>query len=180
MSERAYSFFGIVGPIVAYTSIGVSIALSPWFRWERNALSDLGHAVKSGVAPVYNLGLLLAGVLMAVYAVTAFRKYARYTSICLAASAFLLQLVATFDEVYGLIHQTVSVLFFVSIGITSIVYAAEKKSRLAVIAFMIGLGSWALYGMRFYNAGIAVPEAISSVAVVSWVVASAVKTYLDK
>jgi hypothetical membrane protein len=47
MNERICALFGMIGPPMAHVSIGVSIALSPWFSWERNALSDLGHAVKS-------------------------------------------------------------------------------------------------------------------------------------
>lgn len=180
MREEAYALFGIFGPLVAYISIGVSIMLSPWFSWERNALSDLGHAVKSGAAPIFNLGLLLAGFLITIYAATVFRKHAKYTSICLVASAFTLQLVATFDEVYRSVHYAVSVLFFISIGITSISYAKEKRSSLAAVSFMIGLGSWILYGARMYSAGIAVPETISSIMVVSWVMYSAVKIYLNK
>jgi hypothetical membrane protein len=46
----------------------------------------------------------------------------------------MLQLLATFDEVYGPLHVIVSILFFVSLGFASIVYAAEAKS-------ILGLGS---------------------------------------
>ncbi len=180
MKERTSALFGVVGPIVAYLSIGVSIAFSPWFSWEVNALSDLGHSVKSEVAPIFNLGLLLSGFLVTVYALIAFRKHAKYTSICLVASALSLQLIATFDEVYGFLHFAVSVLFFVSIGITSIMYAIERKSSLAVISFIIVLGSWALYEMKIYRAGVAVPEIISTLAVASFLIYSALKIYLSK
>ncbi|MCK4483018.1 hypothetical protein KAU55_07295, partial [Candidatus Bathyarchaeota archaeon] len=61
MNEKTYALFGVIGSLLAYFSIGVSIALSPWFSWETNALSDLGHAVNSGVAPIFNFGLLLSG-----------------------------------------------------------------------------------------------------------------------
>jgi len=43
--------------------IAVSIALSPWFNIVKNALSDLGHATRSSVAPLFNLGLSLGGAL---------------------------------------------------------------------------------------------------------------------
>lgn len=180
MNEKIYALFGAVGPLVAYVSIGVSIALSPWFSWERNALSDLGHAVESGVAPIYNLGLLLTGFLLTVYAVTALRRHARCAGCCLVISAFLLQLVAMFDGVYGPVHTFVSSLFFVSLGPASVAYAMERKSPLAVVAFIIGLFSWVFYWAGIYTAGVAVPETISSVAVVSWIVSSALKIYLSK
>ncbi len=180
MKERVYALFGVVGPLVAYVFIGASILLSPWFSWERNALSDLGHAVKSPVAPIFNLGLLLAGFLTILYAVMSFKKHAKYTSINLVVSSILLQLVATFDEVYVFLHGTVSVLFFISISITSLVYAYERKSSLAAIAFIISLSSWILYALKIYAVGIAVPETISSVAVVSLFVYTAIKIYLGK
>ena len=180
MNEKNYALFGVVGPLVAYVSIGVSIAFSPWFNWEKDALSDLGHAVKSEVAPIYNFGLLLTGFLIMIYAVKVLRDYARWTSYSMIISAFVLQLVAAFDEIYGLLHYVVSFLFFVLLGSTSIVYAVERKSSLAVIAFIIGLLSWVFYWARIYSAGVAVPEAISSVAVLSWIISSALKIYVSK
>jgi len=180
MNEKIYALFGVVGPLVAYVSIGVSIAFSSWFSWERNALSDLGHAVMSGVAPIFNFGLLLTGFLVMIYAVTVLRGYARWTSYGLVISAFMLQLVAAFDETYGPLHSGVSFLFFVSLGSMTIIYAVERKSSLAVMAFIIGLFSWVFYWAGIYSAGEAVPEIISSVAVLLWVISSALKLYISK
>ena len=175
MNKRVYALLGIVGPLIAYISIGVSIALSPWFSWEKSALSDLGHAVKSQAAPIFNLGLLLAGFLIMVYAVTVFKRHAKYTSIFLVMSALSLQLVATFDEVYGFLHVVVSVMLFLSIGAASLTYAIERKSYLAGATFMIGLISWVLFGMKTYSLGVAVPETISTVMAVSWMIYSAIR-----
>jgi len=177
LQEKIYASFGIVGPIIVYLSIGVSIMFSPWFSWERNALSDLGHVVKSEVAPIFNLGLLLGGLLLIVYVVTVFREHAKYTSVCLVASSFLLQLIATFDEAYGFIHGMVSVLFFVSIWIASLVNTVEKRSLKALIAFIVSFGIWVLYAMRVYSAGIAVPEIISFTAVAALLMLSAIRIY---
>jgi len=129
---------------------------------------------------LYNFGLLLTGFLLMIYAVTVLRRYARWTSYSLVISAFILQLVAAFDEVYGLPHSVVSFLFFVSLGPSSIIYAMERKSSLAVIAFIIGLLSWVFYWARIYSAGVAVPETISSVAVLLWIISSALKIYTSK
>jgi len=180
MKGRRCALFGVAGPLLAYVFIAISIGLSPWFRWERNALSDLGHAVRSSVAPLYNFGLLLGGLLLAIYAVTTFRSHARWTSYSLVLSAFSLQLVAVFDEVYGFFHFAVSVLFFASLAPASILYFVEKKSRLALTSLAIGLASWILYWMKVYRAGVAVPETISSVAATAWVVYSALKIYIEK
>ena len=175
--EKVYALFGLFGLLTVYLSIGISILFSPWFSWQRNALSDLGHAVKSGVAPIFNLGLLVGGILIIIYVLMVFREHARYTSICLVVSALLLQLIATFDEVYGFLHGVVSVLFFVSIWVTSIVNAIEKKSLEALLAFIISLGIWVLYGLKVYSAGIAVPEIVSFTAVAALLMLSIIKIF---
>ena len=175
MNKRVYALLGIIGPLIAYVSIGASIALSPGFSWEKSALSDLGHAVKSQAAPIFNLGLLLAGFLIMVYAITVFKRHAKYTSIFLGMSALSLQLVATFDEVYVFLHVVVSVMLFLSIGAASLTYAIERKSYLAAATFMIGLISWVLFGMKTYSLGVAVPETISTVMAVSWMIYSAIR-----
>lgn len=180
MDGRKYAIFGVIGPLATYFFIGVSIALSPWFSWQENALSDLGHAIRSSVAPIFNFGLLLAGFLVAMYSITALRDHAKYTSCCLLVSAFALQLVAVFDEVYGFLHYVVSVLFFVSLVFASILYSAERRSLPALMALVVGLGSWVLYWAGVYNVGVAVPEAVSSVAATSWIASSALKIYFSK
>lgn len=180
MNDKYYALLAITGLLIAYAFIGVSIALAPWFSWYDNALSDLGNSVQSKVASIFNFGLLLASFFVIVNTVMVFRKYVQYTSICLTTSAFLLQLVATFNEVYGFLHYTVSIMFFISIGITSIVYAAEKKSYLSVIIFVMGLSSWILYWMRIYSSGVAIPEIISSIAVSSLLILLNFRIILSK
>jgi len=179
VDERKYALLGVIGPLIAHVFIWISIILSPWFSWQKDALSDLGHAVWSDVAPIFNFGLLLAGFLIMVYAVTAFRKHAKYTSICLTFSAFLLQMIATFDEVYDFLHHAVSVLFFISLGVTLIVYMMERRAPLTIIVFIIGSSSWILYWARVYSVGVAVPEIISSTAVALWMILSALRIYFE-
>lgn len=180
MNERKYALFGVVGPLVAYFFIGVSIIWSPWFSWWNNALSDLGHSVESDVAPLFNFGLLLTGFFVMVYSITAFRNNARYSSFCLLISALMLQFLATFDEVYGSLHYLMSILFFASLGFASIVYSVERKSVLALAAFVVGFGSWILYWGKIFSAGEAVPETVSSVATTIWIISSAIDTYRCK
>ena len=177
MNDKYWALFGVAGPLVAYFFIGISIASVVWFSWWDNALSDLGHAVHSGSAPYFNFGLLLAGSFIAVFTVTVFWKHAKYTSPFLLMTAFALQLVSVFDEVYGQLHGTVSVIFFFFLILSCLVYAAEKRSILGALSFVIGLGVWILYGGRILQAGIAVPEIISVVAATSWVIISALKIY---
>lgn len=179
MEERVYALFGIFGPLLVYVSIGVSLIISPWFNWETNALSDLGHAITSDAASIFNLGLLLSGFLLMIYAVTAFKKHAKYSSFCLLVSSFLVQLIAAFNETYGTIHFAVAVPHFVMLSITSIVYTVENKSAFAFATFLVVMFSWLLYALDIFNIGIAVPETISKL-VVAWILYSAIKIYFGK
>lgn len=175
LKEKIPHLLGLIGSLIAYIAIGLSIYLSPWFRWESSALSDLGHAQRSGVAPIFNFGLLASGYIITIYSVKSLSKYAKYTSISLTFSALMLQAVATFDEIYGNLHFLVSVLFFVSIGFSCIIYSIEKKSILAALAFTVGLSSWTLYWAGSYKAGVAVPEIISAVAATLCIIQSTLK-----
>jgi hypothetical membrane protein len=177
LNDRNYALFGLLGPLAALLFIGVSILLSPWFSWGNNALSDLGHSVNSDVAPLFNFGLLLSGFFTILYALTSFRKHAKYTSCFLMLTGLALQLVATFNEVYKPLHFQVSVLFFLTICFVSVSYIIEKRSVVTIVALVIGFASWILYWMNVYSAGIAVPETASSMATSIWVVRSALRIY---
>lgn len=177
MIDRKYALLGLIGPLTAFFFIGLSVVLSSWFSWGENALSDLGHSRNSNVAPFFNFGLLLSGFLTILYSITSFRKHTKYSSYFLMLSGLSLQLVATFDEVYRLLHTQVSVLFFATLAFTTVVYSIEKRSVFAFSTFIVGLISWILYGLKIYTAGIAVPETISAVAVAAWVMVIAYKSY---
>jgi hypothetical membrane protein len=180
MNEKVSAQLGVIAPLIGYATIAISILLSPWFRWETNALSDLGHSVRSGVAPIYNGGLLLTGFLLLQYSVGALNRHAKWTSYFLTISALALQLVATFNEVYSLPHFLASVFFFLSLIPASLSYALEKRSLLAASGLALGFVSWFLYWAKMYSAGVAVPEALSTLAVFPWLLSSAVKTYHGK
>jgi len=173
MNERNYALFGLLGPSTAIIFVLIAIIFSPWFSWWNNALSDLGHSVHSEAAAWFNFGLLLSGFFMILYPSMIFRRHAKYTSYFLVVVGVSLQMIATFDEVYGSLHFLVSVLFFAALGFASTSYAVEKKSVIALVALIVGSASWILYGAKIVDIGIAVPEAISSIATFTWIMLSA-------
>lgn len=179
MEERVYALFGVFGPLLVYLSIAASLALSPWFSWETNALSDLGHAVTSDVAWIFNLGLLLAGFFLMIYAMTAFKKHAKYSGFCLLVSAFFVQLLAVINESYGGLHYAVAVPHFLMLSVTSIVYTVEKRSAFALTTFLVVMFSWLLYALNIFSVGIAVPETVSKL-VLLWIMYSALRIYSGK
>ncbi len=146
----------------------LSIAFSPWFRWEANALSDLGHSLKSPVAPLFNVGLVTGGLLMILYSVLyMIRKYP-HTSKLMAASGYFLMLVGTFDEVYGGLHFLVSLFFFLGIAIAAIIYSYEGRKNYPVISTVVIAVSWALQLSGACPCGEAVPEMISILVTLPW------------
>jgi hypothetical membrane protein len=72
------------------------------------------------------------------------------------------------------------VLLFASFGLGSAAYAIEMKSKIASLALIIGLSSWILYEAGAYHAGVAVPEAISSLATGLWITVSAINILQGK
>lgn len=179
MEERAYGLLGVFGPLLVYFTIIISLALSPWFSWETNALSDLGNPNNSEVAPIFNIGLLLAGVFLLIYSLTSFKKHAKFSSYFLFSSTFFVQLLATFDESYGSLHYTAALPHFALLGITSIVYSLEKRSVFALSTFLVVMLSWIIFAVNFFSIGIAIPEAMSKL-VLLWIMYSGIKIYFGK
>ncbi|MCS7102616.1 MAG: DUF998 domain-containing protein [Candidatus Korarchaeum sp.] len=153
---------------VPLASIFVAIYLSPWFRWERNALSDLGHAVKSEVAPIFNLGLVTGGLLFLMFSVLYMHRRYPLTSKLMVLASYFLILIGTFDEIYGPLHFLVSLVFFIALAFAALAYSYEsRKSYPVAITMIIGI-SWALQLSGICECGASVPEMISVLASLVW------------
>ena len=147
---------------IAYSSIAVSIIFSPWFSWSRNALSDLGHCIKSDVAVIFNFGLVMSGLMLALYSTIYLRKETKLTWILLFLTGFMLQLIGVYDEIYGRIHVIVSTLFFILLDLSPLAYSLEKKIKIGVLLFLFYLLIWIAYYVNMLKGGIAIPEFITS------------------
>lgn len=156
------------GAIVPLASIFLAIYLSPWFSWERNALSDLGHSVRSGVAPLFNFGLVTGGLLLLLFSLIYMRTKYPLTAALMAAGSYFLILIGTFDEVYGFLHFIVSLVFFVALAFAALAYSYEARKMYPVaVTFIIGI-SWALQLSGMCNCGASVPEIISVIVSLVW------------
>ncbi len=154
---------GLAPIVVLYSSIGIAVAISPWFNWVNNALSDLGHATKSPAAPVFNFGLLLTGALIIMYSLLYLTSHAKWTAYSFMFMGFSMQLVGAFNETFGLIHFYVSILLFVSLLECALVYFAEKRCYLALITPFAAI-FWVMYFQDIFFQGAALPELLSSFA----------------
>lgn len=168
MKDQRYWILAFAGPIFTYLMIALSIAWSPWFSWDSDALSDLGHATQSGVAAYYNLGLFLGGFFLIAYVLLDLRHKRPWTGISLLLSGLILQSIGVYDEVYSGLHGAVSVAFFLLIWLTIAIYAFEARSFLALVLFLVYIPEWVLWWTGVYDGGVAIPETISSVTATAW------------
>lgn len=162
-------FYAAISIIVPILSILVAIATSGWFDILNNALSDLGHATRSNVAPIFNTGISLGGLLVTVGAVKFLVRISKWLAVIMSATGYALVLIAVFDEVYGVIHFYVSALFFILLLVATIYYSTSlsdsKKLRNATLVLVvIALFSWILHFSLELPRGAAIPELVSIVA----------------
>lgn len=155
----------LVSTIVPLSLVILAIYLAPWFNFYRNALSDLGHVLRSNVAPVFNLGLSLGGFLIGIYAVACVSRTDRSIAVVLLLAGYSLILVGVFDESYGFLHPVVSVAFFLSLGIFLITYAVSRKTLWPMLSLAVGTVAWVLHLAWKLPKGAAIPELISVMAV---------------
>lgn len=170
MEGGRWALLGLAAPVFLCFFTGLSIILSPWFSWNENALSDLGNPASSAAWVVFNLGLGISGMLLLIYSIMFLKSQARKTSYALALTSILLTLVGIFNESYSQLHTVVSALMFISLLFSSILYFAEKKSCIAIVAIP-GMLSWLLY---FWGlTGAAIPETVSWLTAIPWIAFSA-------
>ncbi|MEM1651249.1 MAG: DUF998 domain-containing protein [Sulfolobales archaeon] len=152
----------VSGYAIPLAFIAVAAASAGWFDVVRNALSDLGHATRSSVAPLFNLGLYLGAFILAIFASRYSLKYSRAITYLLLLTALTLGLVAVFDEVYGVLHFWVSVAFFLSISALLVAYSLKFRSYLLpLVALTTGVLSWVAHLAYRIPRGAAIPELVS-------------------
>ncbi|RLE98431.1 MAG: hypothetical protein DRJ57_03595 [Thermoprotei archaeon] len=146
--------------LLPLASIMTASLASGWFDPLRNALSDLGHAARSRVAPIFNWGLSTGGLMITLVSAVCFRKY-RLLLAAGMATGYSLVLVAVFDEIYGYLHFVVSVAFFLSLAFTLAAYAASFRTLTPLPALAAGITAWILHIGYNIPKGAAIPELVS-------------------
>ncbi|MCW4024514.1 MAG: DUF998 domain-containing protein [Candidatus Bathyarchaeota archaeon] len=170
---------GIATPIVAFVCISVAIASYPAFNWETNALSDLG--VVSGITgPVFNSGLIVAGILGFCFAT--FGLYTYFTShlgkagsLLFAAATVALTAIGIFNENFHPTHYIVSVAFFVlapiALFVLTLALWLSRQRRMAGFTVLLGIVAavvWVLEFTLHFVPNVAIPETVSGLAVCAW------------
>lgn len=174
---------GFIGPMVALMSIIVAIAMSPWFTWTDNALSDLGNYSNGVAAAVaFNVGLVTTGILMMYFTITLFRELkdwpTRIALFILMVSIGFLVSIGVFSENFGVLHFYVSAGFFLPFPFAMWFIALawlrfRKLWWFCVISFLLPFVSLYMWTAYFGDAlpwtGVAIPEIVTAVTAIGWV-----------
>ena len=182
MLRKASGVCCLTAPIVALSMIGLAVSEAPWFSWSEDALSDLGVG---DTAPIFNLGLILGGVLLLLaapgLAILVFKdRMARIGVALFTLACIWLACIGIFPESAGRIHFIVSVGFFTFLSLSLIVLGlamARSKARWdrfhALLALVLGITAAVAWTLP--HRGVAIPEIISSVAGSVWIASLGVR-----
>jgi len=197
MRLRGLTILGVASALTLDVAILAAIALSPWFSFSNNELSDLGNTSSNGGASLlFDGGLVLAGLLM--FAFAALIPYrSRHNrvlvwTIPLAVTAVDLALVGVFPEnVPGPVHRVVSGVLFLMITITLISYGFSARllgsPRVGSIALVFGfvtafiwITTWPWSGVVnqwsvWPWGGVSIQESLTAAMFTTWLVIVALK-----
>ena len=164
-----------------------ALAMSPWFVWTENALSDLGHPRRES-AWVFGVGLAAAGAAYLVF-VWALAGAAPKTALGAGALTSLggggasLSAIGIFNESYGALHLAVSVTYFTLVPVGMLLLAlsmrgSDRSIRAATLVLAVAAGALGLsvagaqeYGWPFPSQ--AIPELAASLLLAGWSVIAA-------
>jgi len=170
---------GLLTPFFVFSCIFGAVASWHSFSWTANALSDLG--VQWGfTATLFNTGLVVGGFLFMVFGVGLWFFVGRCWVGKLGVCMLLLACVAivgigVFNETFSPTHYIVSVMLFVFMPLSFLVFAGdlwlEGKRGLSWFTLAIGLiaaAIWVLQLMVRYVPNVAIPETVSGLAGSAW------------
>ena len=190
-SIRIGAIAGIASPIIGIITVLLSVYFSPWFIWQENALSDLGVEQAGGTQIaiyLFNIGLIIAGSLIAVFAVLTrsslpSNRRSKIAYAILFIGGINLALVGIFTENFPVIHRIVALLYFVTTPISLMIIGSVKiASDRTFGLFSIGSGAIALVAILGLvlsivvgraaipvPEGAAIPEFIEAVILSVWI-----------
>jgi hypothetical membrane protein len=173
---RIAGWSGIASPVISLSMIFHAAAISPWFDWQRNSLSDLGVR---GNTLWFNSATLIGGLLTFVLILglapqVRLRWIGQLGYVCALLGAVGLALVGVFPKDRGAIHFAVALTYFFATPLGYLLMGLgllEKRRPLSGgLTVSAGLASLLLI-MRTPHDGYAVPEILATLAMSGWVFA---------
>jgi len=167
------------------TLIFVSIALSPWFSWHDNALSDMGV---NTVAPLFNGALLIGGLLYFVFVIGFLRwrglasRLAKLAAIAMIVGGIGLCLIGIFTEDAGRIHYYVSATYFVATPLAYILLGSDwvrhDAKLIGWLTIAAGITAFLMIAAVPHKR-IAVPEILAALTMGMWTFAVSLKMLIE-
>lgn len=180
--EKAGAVAAALSALAGLGALAGSLAISPWFVWHEDALSDLGHPRHESWV-LFGGGLALSGALFLGFVWGLARVVPRtgegtFALLLLGAGGASLSAIGVINESWGPPHFIVSLTYFtfVPLGMVFLARAlASSSSRYAAATTVLALvaGAFGLtiltairYGAPFSSQ--AVPELIASALLAGW------------
>ena len=172
---KTAALIGAIAPVLSLGGTLILTALSPWFDWTSNAISDLGN---STLGLAFNATLIVGGLCYLYFILSIFRdlsptKFIIPGLILISISAGMSIGIGVFPSgTYGPIHNLFAVGFFTIGGFATIIegtgwWIEQRNHAFCGYSFLlvsIGLAAWVLSPFP----GIAIPELVSSLLYGIW------------
>ena len=180
---RLAGFCGIAGPVISSVLLFRAIAISPWFDWHRNSLSDVGVSANAGC---FNAAVIIQGLSALVTILGAHRwigpgRWARVGTVTLLISALALALVGVFPKSHGRLHFAFAVAHFLLNPLGLILLSVDMVQKgLRVPAALTTSAALAAFLSisRLPAGGYAVPELVAGLFAQAWTYAMGVELLL--
>jgi hypothetical membrane protein len=171
---------GIVQPVLTLIMVLSATVISPWFRWDTNALSELGVGE---VSLLFNSAALLGGVLIFFFALGLHeylesKRLAKAGSVLIMLGSVCLALVSALTITYLTAHVIVSLGFFVLlplgfilIGFSNEDNVTRRFSLVSGVAALIAILVLPIIIFVFQlKIGFAVPEITEVLIIAVWII----------
>lgn len=185
MLTKPAGLAGLIAPILILTLIFISIALSPWFSWHDNALSDMGV---NEVAPLFNGALLIGGALYFVFVVGFLRwrglrsRLAKLAAAVMLVGAIGLFLIGVFTEDAGRIHYYVAATYFLATplayGLLGSAWVRQGNKLMGWLTIAAGITAFLMIAAVPHKR-IAVPEILAALTMCLWTFAVSLKMLIE-
>ena len=177
---RISGLCGIFGSVLPLVLVLAATVLSSWFRWDTNALSELGVGEQ---ATLFNSAMLIGGALNFLFALGLLhyfdkKKLIRAGIVSIMISSFSLALVGIFTIDHHVLHGIAAFAYFVLAPAGFLLVGFGTKDRtIKNLSFVCGLAALlailvlpAVIFVLPVTVGFAVPELVEGLIVAVWTV----------
>jgi hypothetical membrane protein len=177
---------GVIAPALSFSLIFYAIAISPWFSWQTNALSDLGVHRHASALP-FNVALISGGVLTAILVIGVGQWVGpgwlgRAGTVFSFIGAVALGLTGAFPENRLGPHWISALTYFLATPIGYALLGAEiwRQGRRAhgAVAISAALAAFLVIAAMPHD-GLAVPELVAALLLTGRAFSMGMKLWLD-